>query len=549
MISTAVATITGRTEARSRSFRLFIAAVISFCPILAACGGDNLLLPKDGEPAKISVETGDNQTAGVGQPLTVPLSAKVTDPSGRVVQGAQVVFVPPPGGIVDPPDTIRTGPDGLATASYTLSTTAGDQIIEARAPAIQSPTSATVAFHVTAMPEPAESLIQVGGDSQSVQVLLPLPDSLVVQAVDRFGNGVPGVQVTWEAKNGGEVSPETVTTGADGRAATQRMLGGDPGLYATNARAQDLAGSPIAFTATGIAPPRPELVLTTQPSSQAAAGEPFDRQPELQLRDPVGAPLNQAGVNVTVQIASGGGSLGGKTSATSNENGVVKFTDLSVRGETGARTLIFAVDGFIPATSASIDVTAGKPDPGQSTATVPNGVPGLATALAIRLKDEFGNRVSGAASAIQVNIDGANPSAGLPVNDDGDGSYTAAYTPVRTGTDAVSVLVRGSPIAGSPFQSTVAAGPADPVHTTAALGRSGLFGFQLNALVTTRDSQGNALGHGGDQVTVQVNDGTPGPASDRGDGTYLYSVGVGFGSVSVTIFLNGVAIAGSPFAI
>src|SRR3954451_16046094 len=129
MITTTATTTTRRTEAQSRSFRLFIAAVVSLCPALAACGGDNLLLPKDGEPAKISVETGDNQTAGVGQPLILPLSAKVTDPSGRAVQGAQVVFVPPPGGTVDPRDTIRTGPDGLATASYTLSTTAGDQII------------------------------------------------------------------------------------------------------------------------------------------------------------------------------------------------------------------------------------------------------------------------------------------------------------------------------------------------------------------------------------------------------------------------------------
>jgi Filamin/ABP280 repeat len=549
MITTAATIITGRTEARSRSLRLFVAAVIAICPILAACGGDNLLLPKDGEPAKISVETGDHQTAGVGQQLTVPLSAKVTDPTGRAVQGAQVLFVPPPGGIVDPADTIRTGPDGVASASYTLSTTAGDQVVEARAPAIQSPTGASVAFHLTAMPEPAESLIPVGGDSQSVQVLLPLPDSLVVQAVDRFGNGVPGIEITWEAKNGGKVSPETATTGADGRAAAQRMLGGDPGPYVTIARAQDLAGSPIAFTATGSAPPRPELVLTAQPSSPAAAGEPFDRQPELQLRDPVGAPLNQAGVNVTVQIASGGGSLGGKTNATSNESGVVKFTDLSVWGETGARTLIFAADGFTPTTSASIDVTAGKPDPGQSAASVPNGTAGAPTALAIRLKDEFGNRVSGAAGAIQVTIDGANPSPGLPVSDDGNGSYSATYTPSQTGTDAVTVLVRGSPVGGSPFQSVVAAGAADAGHTTAALARSGFFGIQLDAVVTTRDSQGNPVGHGGDQITIQVNGGTPAPASDRGDGTYVFSGTVGFNQVSVTIFLNGVAIAGSPFVI
>ena len=128
---------------------------------------------------------------------------------------------------------------GGATA-VALNETAGEQLVEAHVPPIASPTNSSVTFHVSATPESAESLVPVAGDSQSAQVLLALPESLVVQAVDRFGNGVPGVEVTWEAKNGGEVSPENVTTGADGRAATQRMLGKDPGSYSTDARSATL---------------------------------------------------------------------------------------------------------------------------------------------------------------------------------------------------------------------------------------------------------------------------------------------------------------------
>ena len=64
----------------------------------------------------------------------------------------------------------------------------------------------------------------VSGDGQTGTILEPLPDSLVVQVTDRFGNPVPGVEVTWAAEGGGDVQPATAVTGSDGRAATQRIL-------------------------------------------------------------------------------------------------------------------------------------------------------------------------------------------------------------------------------------------------------------------------------------------------------------------------------------
>ena len=544
--ATAITTTTRRIEGRRPSVRL---ALLFLLGTSAACGGDNLLLPADGDPARISVNTGDNQSAGVGQPLELPLSAKVTDPGGRPVQGAQVLFVPPPGGVVTPSDTMRTNEQGLAEVTYTLSTTAGEQVVEARAPAIASATDASVGFHISAMPEAAESLAEVRGDSQSVQVLLPLPDSLVVQAVDQFGNGVPGIEVTWEAKNGGAVSLETVTTGADGRAATLRTLGADPGTYVTNARASELAGSPVVFTSTAIAPPRPELVLTTQPSASASAGAPFDQQPVLQLRDPVGAPLLQPDVNVTVQIADGGGSLGGKTNVKSDGNGVVRFTDLSVRGETGSRTLIFAAEGFTPTTSSAIEVGPGAPEAAHSSASVDNAVVGTATTITVRLQDEFGNRVPNSPGALSVAVEGANASGPLSISDEGNGVYTATYTPVHLGTDLIHVSVRGTEISGSPFQSDAGAGPTAASGTTAEIATTlVIFVYRFDILVTAKDAQGNPTGKGGDQVAISVDGGLAQPALDNGNGTYSASF-TSFSTIhSVAITLNGQAIQGSPYA-
>src|SRR4051794_40681040 len=47
--------------------------------LLHACGGDDLLLPHDGEPARVAAVNQDSLTATVGQPLGDSLVAEVTD--------------------------------------------------------------------------------------------------------------------------------------------------------------------------------------------------------------------------------------------------------------------------------------------------------------------------------------------------------------------------------------------------------------------------------------------------------------------------------------
>ena len=146
---------------------------------------------------------------------------------------------------------------------------------------------------------------------------------------------------------------------------------------------------------------------------------------------------------------------------------------------------------------------------------------------------------------IAVSVSGANSNPSVNVTEQGDGSYSATYTPTVSGFDQVAVLVRGVPVPGSPFVSGVAPGPADPATTTASVTRTFLFFYwSVNILVTTRDSQGNLLGRGGDQVVVA---GGAVGVEDRGDGTYGASFNTVTPDVPVDITLNGVPIAGSPF--
>src|SRR5207249_765018 len=102
-----------------------------------------------------------------------------------------------------------------------------------------------------------------------------------------------------------------------------------------------------------------QLTLTTQPSTTAQSGVAFAQQPVVQLRDGAGNAVSQSGVTVTAAIATGGGTLGGTLTATTTSGGTASFTNLSVTGTVGDRTLSFSATGLTVATSGTITVTAG----------------------------------------------------------------------------------------------------------------------------------------------------------------------------------------------
>ena len=86
------------------------------------------------------------------------------------------------------------------------------------------------------------------------------------------------------------------------------------------------------------------------------------------------------------------------------------------------------------------------------------------------------------------------------MSETGGGNYTFSYTPVTTGTDQVRVQVNGSDVPGSPFSSTVSAGPADAAHTTANVPQNFLFSTTIT--VTAKDANDNPLNRGGDVVAI-----------------------------------------------
>ena len=175
----------------------------------------------------------------------------------------------------------------------------------------------------------------------------------------------------------------------------------------------DRSGSAYTLVATspGLAPvtsssfvvtagPAAKLVITTPPGTTAQSGVPLSPQPVVRIQDAAGNNVSQGGTVITAAIASGGGTLGGTLTPSTNSSGVASFTDLKITGAVGTRALRFTSPGLTAVTSSAINLTAGPASTmdvnagnGQSAAA------GTAVAVApsVIVRDASGNPVSGVA--------------------------------------------------------------------------------------------------------------------------------------------------------
>jgi hypothetical protein len=398
--------------------------------------------------------------------------------------------------------------------------------------------------------QPAQ-VAMVSGDGQTGTILEPVPDSLVVEVTDRFGSPVAGIEVAFSPDGGGDVSPASAVTGTDGRAATQRILGSQPGQYGTTAVATALPEDVVSFTTTAVAA---RLVFVTQPGATSSSGATIDPAPVLQLQDPAGNALARAGVSVTVQIASGDGTLQGTTSQTTDADGRAIFADLSIVGGPGARTLIFAADGYAPAVSTPISLGIGAPaavaaaaGDGQ-TATAGEAVP---VDPSVVVRDGNGTPVPGVPVVFAVasgggSVSGANATTGA----DGIatvGSWTLGGT---AGTNTLTATVGAGGVSGNPvtFTATATGGAPNADHSAVSAAPSTIAASQGSATstitVTVRDARGNPLS--GQAVTLSASGpgvtlSQPGPTGGSGATTGTFSA-TSAGPHTISAVASGVTL-------
>lgn len=308
-------------------------------PTLEVASGP--VIVEAGGPAALAGVQPLDYEATVNSPVSPAPSVVVRDATGNPVPGVAVTFTADRDASVSPL-SVTTDEAGVAqVTSWTLGTTANVQYsLTAR---IASATLSPVIFTAMARAGAAGRLQIASQPSSSAQNGVALSVQPVIQVTDRNGNPAPesGVRITASVTTGsGRLQNATATTNASGRATFRGLtITGAVDNYILAFSASDLEG--VSSNVIALAPGAAAKLALVSSSPAARSRQPLTPQPSLQVQDASGNPVGQAGITVTASL-TGEGTVGGQATATTDGTGRATFTDLSVIGAPGARTLRFS---------------------------------------------------------------------------------------------------------------------------------------------------------------------------------------------------------------
>lgn len=347
-------------------------------------------------PLTITASEGSGQSATVDTDF-VALDVLVEDGSGQPVAGASVTFSAPVTGATGQlaATTVATDASGHATLAVHAGTIAGSYQVLAQVAHAAAP----VAFTLTNTPGAPVALVNSPlADGQSATINTPYAAALDAEVVDAFGNGVPGVTVTFSAPAAGAsgtLAATSVTSDASGHAQTTITANGSVGELAVSVSADGVPPTSFSLANLGGGPVRLSAQSGAPQTAIVATG--FTQPLVARVRDAAGNPL--VGVAVTFAAPSSGASV--------QLAPATAFTDVSGDATTQVTAGNLAGSIVVTATTPqaaapvafSLITQAGAP----LTATlVPSSTPQatqvgdlFAAPLAIAITDAFGNPVPG----------------------------------------------------------------------------------------------------------------------------------------------------------
>ena len=263
-----------------------------------SAGPEGLTPQTQSRVLKIERTGGDDQRATVGSELPTPLGIRVTDAAGAAVPDVAVAFsVTWGGGLVDGQQTrtVTTDVNGTASVVWTLGPLAQTNTVSA---VVAEDVNRSVEFRANGRADVATRLIYWGG-TRAAPVATTLTNAPVVAAVDRFGNRVAGIPVTFApADDGGQLAHGSVTTDAFGIArAGDWTLGTRAGQYTVSATSPGLES--FVFTATAYAGPAAIMEVVDGDRQQAAVMTNVPVAPTIRVLDRYRNPVSGALVRFT----------------------------------------------------------------------------------------------------------------------------------------------------------------------------------------------------------------------------------------------------------
>ena len=194
--------------------------------------------------ATVGASSGDNQTILAGNNPSAPIVAVVKNSDGSTLPNVEVrwstgTFGGSLGTVVD-----TTNANGLASTIFYSPAPAGTAKVTATAGGASHEFTMTIVADTN-----AGTLIAFGGDNAAALVGDSL--SLTARAVDRFGNVIKGIDVSWTTSSG-QLHTTTGTTDSTGKTTNFITVGPDTGKVSIVATSKFNA---VTFTVSSVATP------------------------------------------------------------------------------------------------------------------------------------------------------------------------------------------------------------------------------------------------------------------------------------------------------
>lgn len=383
-------------------------------------------------------------------PLTSAQNVEITNTGGGTLVGVAVdsVVYTGTGGWLDVAMTDGAAPDTITLQPNTTALPVGlyeATLFVAGINASNSPHQIKVTYDVTVG---AAALIAMdAGDSQTDTIGTKFTTALRVKITDVYGNGVPGVVVTWGASAGAILSLPTSTSDASGIASDTLKLGTVVGAQGATATLSGVPGSPITFTATATHGNATTVALNAGNTQTDTIGTTLATMYAVRVADRGNNPVD----GIVVNWAAGAGSI--TASSVTALNGIAVAT----------RTL-GNVAGAQPSTATVAGLTG---SPVNFTATATHG-----NATSVQLNggnaqtDTIGTTLATAYSVL-VRDRASNPVIGSTVNWSATGGSITASSATNASGVASATRTLGNTAGAQPATATAVALPGSPIGFTA----------------------------------------------------------------------------------
>ena len=377
-----------------------------------------------------------------GQTQTI---TAVVSQGGTAVTGVPVAFGSSDSSLIIPTSVSFNQADVTAPA-----TGSGSVTITAKTPNGLT-ASGLVSWPLVTGPPSSVTANSVLSQTTTVNSAVAAPPSVIVR--DASGNLLTGVNVVFAVATGGGslTGPSTIATVAGGVATVGGWTVGP--TAGSNTVTATVAGLPaVTFTATGVVSAPAHVTANSSQTQTATVNTTTPTPPSVLVTDASFAPVS--GVTVVFAVTSGGGSIAGPTSLTTNASGVVTVTSWTLGQVAGTNTVTATVSGLPPVTFTGTG-TAGAPT---SMALISgSGQTGPASSvlplpLVVEPHDAFANPVPG------VTVTWATPSGGSLAppsgltNASGQAQATWTLGPVATSQTATATVATLPPVT---FTATV----------------------------------------------------------------------------------------------